>query len=123
MSTPKSKTAEARSTHTLADRLEELAVQSTALARLVACNDSAMPELLEQLSHHSDATVRKWVCAHANAPPEVLGKLGGQFPQQLLDNPALDFMILENPNLLGNCPRRPRPACSSGRPARQVSSN
>jgi pentose-5-phosphate-3-epimerase len=105
MSTPKSETAEAKSPDTPADRLQELAEQSTAMARLVARNESAMPELLEQLSHHSDATVRKWVCAHANTPPEVLGRLGGQFPQQLLDNPALDFMILENPNLLRELPQ------------------
>ncbi len=105
MSTPKTETAEAKSTDTPADHLLVLSKQSTALARLVARNESAMSELLEGLSHHSDTTVRKWVCAHANTPPEVLGKLGGQFPQQLLDNPALDFMILENPNLLRELPQ------------------
>jgi hypothetical protein len=81
MSTPKTETAEAKSPDTPADRLKELAVQSAALARLVARNESAMPELLEQLSHHSDATVRKGVCAHASTPPEALGRLGGQLPQ------------------------------------------
>ncbi len=77
MSTPKSEAAEAKSTDTPADRLEELAMQSTALARLVARNESAMPDLLDELSYHSDATVRKWVCAHANTPSEALGRLGG----------------------------------------------
>ncbi len=105
MSTPKSETAEAKSPNTSASRLQELAEHRIVLARLVVRNESAMPDLLEQLSYHNDTIVRKWVCAHANTPPEALARLGGQFPQQLLDNPALDFMILENPNLLRELPQ------------------
>jgi hypothetical protein len=34
----------------------------------------------------------------------LLTRLGGQFPTQLLDNPALDFMLLENPGLFSEVP-------------------
>lgn len=95
---------EAKSESTPAKRLGELAEQSSTLARLVARNAAASATLLKKLGSHSDATVRKWVTLHPNTPPKVLAKLATQFPEQLLDNPAFDVLLLENPDLLNELP-------------------
>lgn len=84
--------------------LKSLAELDTELARFVARNDSATDALLKQLGSHSDATVRKWVATHPATPVNVLLKLGLQFPEQLLQNPILDFLFLENPALLKEFP-------------------
>ncbi len=84
--------------------LKSLAELDTELARLVSRNDSATDALLQHLGSHSDATVRKWVATHPATPVNVLLKLGQQFPEQLLQNPILDFLFLENPALLNEFP-------------------
>ena len=99
---------EARAESTSVRRLTQLANHSAALARIVARNPSASASLLEKLGSHSDPTVRKWVTAHPNAPLAVLARLAGQFPEQLLDNPAIDLLLLENPNLLEDLPTATR---------------
>jgi hypothetical protein len=95
---------EAKSESTRAKRLAELAEESTILARLVARNPSAPSDLLKWLGSHNDSTVRKWVTSHPGTPPAVLVKLATQFPEQFLENPALDILLLENPNLLNELP-------------------
>jgi hypothetical protein len=95
---------EAKSESTSARRLAMLAEESTTLARLVARNPAAPESVLKKLASHADATVRKWVTAHPSTPPSVLVKLATQFPEQLLDNPAFDILLLENPNLLNELP-------------------
>ena len=44
------------------------------LARLAANNPGAPPDLLQQLSHSSNATTRENVAANPNTPTEVLLK-------------------------------------------------
>ena len=94
---------EAANESTSCDRLFELAT-STNLARLVAKNPSAPPELLQELSNSSDAITRENVAANPNTPTEVLLKLGTEFPEQLLDNPVFSLLLLENPNLVEQMP-------------------
>lgn len=95
---------EAKSENTSARRLAVLANQATSLARLVARNPAAPEYVLKKLGSHSDATVRKWVTAHPSTPPSVLIKLATQFPEQLLENPVFDILLLENPDLLNQLP-------------------
>lgn len=104
MTKPAVRRREASSELTSQKRLAALASLSSQLARLVARNRSAPADLLAILGSHSDATVRKWVASHPNTPPTVLAKLGTQFPDQLLDNPILDVLLLENPNILKELP-------------------
>jgi hypothetical protein len=92
------------------DRLCELARSSTQLARLVANNPSAPPELLQELTngiYGSDATtyennrdIYKAVAQNPNTPPNLLLALYADFPLQVLNNPVLDLLVLENPNFL-----------------------
>lgn len=80
--------------------LSHLAAKSTELARLVASNYSAPANLLEKLSKSRDTEILKRVTSNPNTPPDVLMELVGEFPDQLLENPAIDFLFLENPDLL-----------------------
>ncbi|PSF37859.1 hypothetical protein C7H19_07705 [Aphanothece hegewaldii CCALA 016] len=91
---------EAVSEKTSVTRLKELAQTSSDLAKLVAKNVNADPDLLRELGSHSDTTVRKNVASNPNTPFDVLLKLAGQFPRQLLSNPVFDLLLLENPNFL-----------------------
>jgi predicted DNA-binding WGR domain protein len=72
--------------------------------RLLAKHPRASSKLLEKLSHSSDKGTRQAVAENPNAPSKVLQKLGAQFPSQLLNNPALDWMVLENPGLFSEIP-------------------
>jgi hypothetical protein len=72
--------------------------------RAVARNPGTPPVALDRLSHSSDKATREAVAGNPNASAAVLTRLGGQFPKQLLGNPALDFMLLENPGLFSEVP-------------------
>lgn len=98
---------EAVDEETKGDRLRELAKISTELARLVANNPSAPPELLQELSTNSDATtyenyqaICKAIAQNLNTPPDLLRTLFAEFPLQVLNNPVIDLLLLENPNFL-----------------------
>lgn len=96
---------EAANPNTSGKRLQELASVSTDLARLVAKNPCATPKLLGELGASRDTVTRSHVAANPNTPTEVLLKLGSEFPKQLLGNPALALLLLENPNLVNEMPR------------------
>jgi len=101
----KSPKTEASSDLTTPQRLSELARDTDpAVQRAVAKNPRTPPTALELLSHSKDKATRECVAGNPNAPASVLCKLGGQFPHQLLNNPALDWMLLENPALFSEVP-------------------
>lgn len=102
---PLSLQQEATNESTLGDRLIELANISTPLAQLVSKNPSAPSELLLKLSESNDETTRKNVAANPNTPTEVLLNLGGEFPEQLLNNPSFFLLWLEKPNILDEMPQ------------------
>jgi len=95
----RSEAAEASSVTTGAARLLELANTSVALARKVAGNPSAPVPLLETLAFHADKQVRRRVAANPTTPAAMLMAIGGEFPEELFDNPSLDLYLFENPNL------------------------
>lgn len=72
--------------------------------RAVAKNPVTPPDALEKLSHSSDKVIRKAVAGNPNSPPSTLTRLGAQFPLELLRNPALDWLLLENPAILSEMP-------------------
>jgi hypothetical protein len=101
----KSSKTEAASELATPERLSELARDSDpAVQRAVAKNPRTPPTTLELLSHSKDKSTRESVAGNPNSPASVLCKLGGQFPNQLLNNPALDWMLLENPGLFSEVP-------------------
>jgi pentose-5-phosphate-3-epimerase len=91
---------EATSPETSADRFRALVQEGADFASLVAANEACPPDLLRTLAEHKDAKVRQRVVANPQTPVEVVAKLGSQFPEQLLDNPAFDTYLLERPDLL-----------------------
>ncbi|MBW4472940.1 MAG: hypothetical protein KME45_21570 [Stenomitos rutilans HA7619-LM2] len=87
------------------EKLREFVQQSVELARIVSRNSYADPELLRELAASSDQEARCGVAANPNVPVEVLFKLGEEFPKQLLENPVVSLLLLENPDLFNNLPR------------------
>lgn len=84
--------------------LSEFPLDSNEQARLVANNPSTPPEELRTLANSGDAITRSHVAANPNTPTEVLLTLCGEFPAQVLNNPILSLLFLENPNLFNTIP-------------------
>lgn len=82
------------------ERLAELAKSDLALTRLVAANEGAPGELLAELSEHGDRAVRRRVVRNPATPAHTAARAGSEFPNDLLDNPAFDLYMIENPDLL-----------------------
>jgi predicted DNA-binding WGR domain protein len=74
--------------------------QDDATNRLLARHPRASGELLEKLSHSSDKATRQAVAQHPNTPKEALVALAPQFPGEFYKNPAFDWLLLEDPDLL-----------------------
>ena len=87
---------EASNENTPLDRLRFLAATNLRLARLVARNPSASAELLIELSSNKDRDIRAGVAINPNTPPAILWQLAIDFPQELLANPILPLLLLEN---------------------------
>lgn len=86
------------------ESLLDLLDKDDATNRLLAKHPRASSTLLDRLSHCSDKATREAVAENPNTPSGTLQKLGAQFPAQLLKNPALDWMVLENPSLFSETP-------------------
>ncbi|MGB3207701.1 MAG: hypothetical protein WBB28_22175 [Crinalium sp.] len=95
MTTPKQQAA---NLHTPPEQLRKLAKESIELARIVAKNPSADPELLQELAVSPDLAICKGVAANPNTPANVLFNLGMGFPKQLLANPVFPQIIQQNFN-------------------------
>jgi hypothetical protein len=55
---------------------------------------------LVRLSSSTDEPTKQHVALNPNTPSEVLLKLAPEFPRAFYKNPAFDWLILENPDLL-----------------------
>lgn len=102
MSSPKKLASSRDATHAELKALSQS--EDLAVRRAVAGNERTLPEILEKLSHDSDKAVRRAVATNPNSPAKALMRLGAQFPKELLENPALDTLVLENPNLFAEVP-------------------
>ena len=67
--------------------------------RQLAKDENTTPEKLRELANSADPITRQYVVANPNVPPDVLIKLAEQFPRQVFNNPAIDLLLLETPNL------------------------
>lgn len=92
----------ARNADATAAQLARAAGVSEAADRVLAKHPNASAALLERLSHSSDKPTRKNVVVNANASKDVLLRLAPQFPGDFFKNPAFDWLLLEDPNLLLN---------------------
>jgi hypothetical protein len=73
-------------------------------AKQEASSERSLPARLEALANHIDAEVRLLVASNPNTPVSVLLDLGQEFPSQLLKNPILPILFLEDPNFLLSIP-------------------
>lgn len=71
-----------------------------ASARSLATNPTTEPDALRHLARHRDRSVRAAVARNPNTPLDVLGSLGRLFPEELCNNPVLDWLCLEDANWL-----------------------
>jgi hypothetical protein len=84
--------------------VSELPIDSNERSRMVANNPSTPPEELRKLADSSDAITRSHIAANPNTPTEVLLLLCAEFPAQVLNNPILSLLFLENPNVFNTIP-------------------
>ncbi len=90
----------AKDPESTAEVLEPLAGSRVFIDRLLAKHPKADAPLLEKISHSSDKPTRKAVCLNPNTSKETLIRLAPQFPGEFFQNPAFDWLLLEDPNLL-----------------------
>jgi hypothetical protein len=83
-------------------QLDALQGHGEMVGRLLAKHPNAAADLLAKLSHSVDKTTRKQVALNPNAGKEVLLALAPQFPLDFFRNPAFDWLLLEDPDLLFN---------------------
>jgi hypothetical protein len=88
---------------TAADQLRALrTVYDPEIDRLLAKHPNSPADLLEDLSHSADKATRRQVVRNACTPKGVLLRLAPQFPRDFLCNPVIDWMLIEEPDLLQN---------------------
>ncbi len=101
---PRSPKAEAADPATTPEWLVELAAQAVELVRVVAKNAAAPETVLTELSHFADPATCRALVTNPATPLNVLHEIAKQFPEELLDNPALDVFLLENPTFFRDLP-------------------
>lgn len=95
--------AEAASDQATPERLAILADDAdVGVQRAAAKNLHTPPVALERLSHSSDRAVRRSVALNPNTPKDLLLRLATQFPGDFFRNPAFDWLLLEDPDLVIN---------------------
>lgn len=87
------------------ESLRDLANQNMALARIVAKNPGCPPKLLTQLSKIEDKRLQENIASNPNTEVDILWTLGILYPEKLLENPILELLLLENPNLFKFIPQ------------------
>lgn len=93
----------ARDPLTNKERLRALrTVYDPEIDRLLAKHPNSPADLLEDLSHSADKATRRQVVRNASTPKEVLVRLAPQFPRDFLWNPVIDWLLIEEPDLLQN---------------------
>lgn len=80
--------------------IEKLVGQGNSIDRQRAKHTNASVALLKKLSRSSDKATRRNVALNANTPKDVLLKLAPQFPGDFFKNPAFDWLLLEDPDLV-----------------------
>lgn len=84
--------------------LEQELLEANRTPALEASDPTCAPGRLRRLASHGDPAVRRAVAANPNTPTEALYRLCVRYPDAFLNNPVLELLILENPNLLVDMP-------------------
>lgn len=65
--------------------------------RLQAKDETTAPDVLTELSISEDKLTRQYVASNPNTPIETLAMLSKEFPDEIVDNPIFDLLLLEDP--------------------------
>jgi hypothetical protein len=84
--------------------LESFAFRSFKINRMVALHPNASADLLAKLAKSPDKLTRRNVVRNPQTSTEVLMDLAPTFPGEFFLNPAFDFLLMEDPNLLFSLP-------------------
>lgn len=68
--------------------------------RIIAAHPATLPKTLLKLSKSPDAETIKAVLQNPATPPDLLLLMAPKFPLDFFQNPALDLLILEDPDFL-----------------------
>ena len=90
--------------NTKPETLRILAKQNIELARLVAINSNADPELLKDLAASEDDLTLVGVTKNPNTPKDILLKLASKFPREFLANSVINLLLIEKPNFYVEIP-------------------
>ncbi|XGB38675.1 MAG: hypothetical protein LVT47_10160 [Cyanobacteria bacterium LVE1205-1] len=70
----------------------------------MAKNSTTPPDILKTLGESDDKATRQSIAGNPNSPTDTLTRLATQFPEEVIQNPVFDLLLLENPNLLSEIP-------------------
>jgi hypothetical protein len=85
--------------------LEQARAHFVEVDRLLAAHANASPALLAELARSKDKITCARVAKSPRTPPEEFISLAGRFPAEVLANPLLNLMLLENPALIDQIPQ------------------
>lgn len=71
-----------------------------------ALSPTTYPERLRELANNkkTDGSILRIITSNPNTPKDVLLYLGEFFPQEFMNNPVLELLLLENANLITEMP-------------------
>jgi len=84
--------------------LESFAFRSFKINRMIALHPNASADLLGKLAQSPDKATRRNVARNPQTSKEVLLYLAPTFAGEFFLNPAFDFLLMEDPNLLFSLP-------------------
>jgi len=84
--------------------LENFAFRSFKINRMIALHPNASADLLAKLAQSPDKATRRNVARNPQTSKEVLLYLAPTFAGEFFLNPAFDFLLMEDPNLLFSLP-------------------
>lgn len=68
--------------------------------RQLAQDETTSSEILANLANSEDTQTRKYVASNPNTPIEILLNICFEFPKEVIKNPVIPLLLIENPNLL-----------------------
>lgn len=68
--------------------------------RKLARDETTSPEILADLAKSEDDRTRQYVAKNPNTPVEILLNICFEFPNEVINNPVIPLLVLENPYLL-----------------------
>ena len=69
-------------------------------ARQIAQDETTAPKLLAELANSEDKPTRQAVAANPNTPAEILLNICFDFPNEVINNPIIPLLSLEDPHIL-----------------------